>query len=165
MKLTPDRELYHDEHRGIRIEVSRHFRKGGFNPGGVWCFYLHLLVEQFPEALHPNLVQAKKTSDYGSVHQPYAECLEDLDWHSGMTFYEVSHVAGPFRTIKAGCDYDHYWDEGRDYCAEGVMADAKRCVDSLWTSFPALKTAAEIWDAYYKPFNAAMAAKEAEKKV
>lgn len=163
--LKPDRELYREEYRGINIEVSRQWNKydEDRNPDGVWCFYLHLLVEQFPVELHPDLTRPKKTLDYGTTLQPYAECLEGLDWHSGMTFYEVSKFAEPFRTIKAGCDFNHLWDEGQRYSADGVMSEARRCVDSLFVAHPHLRSTKELWEEYRKPFHEAMLAKEKAK--
>jgi hypothetical protein len=157
--MRPTRELYCDEHRGIKIEVSRHYPGGDRKPDGVWCFYLHLLVEQFPEEIRGDLLLPHKVLEFGSWIQPYPECLESLDWHSGMTFYEVNRTPEPFRAIKAGCDYDHLWDEGRIYNSDFVMMEAKECVDSLWRQFPTLKTARECYDEYYKSFKEQLAQK------
>lgn len=147
--MKPNRELYHGRHRGVLIEVSRH---EGYC-GVTWCFYLDLIVEQFPEELHADLTRMPETLPYGTIHQPYAECLRGLDWHGEMTFYEHTVKPGyPFRGIRAGCDYAHLWDKGHTYTAEEVMWDAERCVDSLFEKFPTLKTAGQLWDEFHHRF-------------
>jgi len=163
-ELKPTRELYRENYRGINIEVSRHWGGPSSHFKEVWCFYLHLLVEQFPERYHADLWRPAINLEYGSVVQPYAECLQSLDWYSGMTFYSRNTAPdGPFRSIKAGCDYQHLWDEGKIWTADRVMHDARECVDSLWRQFPELRTADVLWKEYYAPFHAAMNAKEVEK--
>jgi len=163
-ELKPDRELYRENYRGIDIEVSRAWGGPSSLFKEVWCFYLNLLVEQFQERYHADLWRPIINLYDGSVVQPCAECLKSLDWHSDMTFYSRNSAPEePFRSIKAGCDYQHMGDEGRTYTADRVMHDAKRCVDSLLNKFPGLRTADVLWKEYYAPFHAVMKAKEAQK--
>jgi len=164
-ELKPTREVYHAVYQGITIEVSRRWTEQP-HPlrGDIWCFYLYLLVEQFPERYHADLCRPASQTSYGSPFQPYAECLEDLNWHGEMTFYSRDTAPeGPFRAIKAGCDYLDLWGEGPVYTASGVMRDAKRCVESLWEKFPGLHPAEALWEDHKAPFRAAMKAKEAMK--
>jgi len=164
-ELKPDSEVYRGNYRGIDIEVSRSWGRPLSHFEEVWCFYLNLLVEQFPERYHADLCRpATIHLDYGSVVQPYAECLKSLDWHGGMTLYSRNTAPeGPFRSIKAGCDYQHSWDENGAYTADGVMHDARECVDSLWLQFPELKTMDTLWWQHIAPFWDKMKAKEAQK--
>lgn len=153
--MKPTREIYRQEYRGVTVEVSRHFQKDWRTEQDkdVWCFYLFLAVEMFPEEFHVDLWQPIKFTDFGTPMQPYAECLQDLDWHSGMTWYsKESNDDFPFRSIKAGCDYNHLWDENCYYDAESVMRDAKRCVDSLFQKFPTLKINKILWDEHRAKF-------------
>lgn len=153
--MKPTREIYRLEYKGITIEVSRHFQKNWRTEEDqdVWCFYLQLAVEMFPPEYHEDLWQPHDMSDFGSPMQPYAQCLQDLEWHSGMTYYEkTSPHDFPFRAIKAGCDYNHLWDENQHYDADAVMRDAKNCVDSLFEQFPKLKTNKEIWEEHRMKF-------------
>lgn len=148
--IEPCRELYRDRHRGINVEVSRHWDS---DRKSIWCFYLYLLMEQFPDNTHKDLMTEIQTLESGTMMQLYPDSLMDLRWHSGMTFYEIEKPrATPFHTIKAGCDYNHLWDEGLYYNAEEVMGDAKRCVDSLFTAFPTLKTPEDLWNEYRVKF-------------
>lgn len=160
--LQPDRELYRKEYRGINIEVSRHWVNHPNPRTEVWCFYLLLAVEGFPEETRPGLIRDVVFTDYGTPMRPYAECLENLDWHCGMTFYEVTKNPGyPFTSIKAGCDYSHYWDEGQAYIADGVMRDAEKCVDSFLLLFPNYKNSETLWDEFREPYEAKRREKEA----
>lgn len=102
---------------------------------GRWNYYLHLREEQFqpddfeamttPRAEHELLnLRGHKSWDY------YRSSLYDLDWHGGITFYEITGEE-PYRRIKAGCDYSHGFDEGMHYTLDFVEIEAKACVDSL----------------------------------
>jgi hypothetical protein len=146
--MKHDREIFRQTHKGISIEVSKHFGKdySTDKEKDVWCFYLLLAAEQFPKEFHDDLYQPFNFSDYGTPMQPYAECLKDLDWHSGMTYYERTSPSDfPFKTFKAGCDFNHLWDEHEYFDAESVMNEAKRCVDSLFLKFPTLATNEILW--------------------
>ena len=155
--LLPDRELYRGNHLDISIEVSRRWRRGleghsSLNPE-VWCFYLFIAVEQFEAKYHADLNQPVQVSKFGSWHKPYAECLQSLDWQGGMTFYECEKRSdSPFTHIKAGCDYDHIWNDGHIYSANIIMQDAKTCVESLAHQFPNLIPMDRLWKAYRQPF-------------
>lgn len=57
-----------------------------------------------------------RKSDYPNFKYPvnnnyYESDFADLPWHGGITFYEESITMG-VETIKVGCDFNHYWDEG-----------------------------------------------------
>lgn len=156
--MNPTVEKYREEYRGINIEASRHWREGYGPSGGrkeVWCFYIYLAAEMFPEHLRSQVWLAKKPpNEFGSRFYDYSDTLiSNLDWHCGMTWYsKESSEDDEFRAVKAGCDYDHIWDEGGYYSAASVLADARRCVDSLFVTVPELKTMRQLWEEYRKPF-------------
>lgn len=156
--MKPSRTIYRDNHKGFAIEVSVH---PGYDRAEIFCFYIYLLKEMFPSEYHADLTQEVTATEFGTLMQPYAECLRDLDWSGGMTFYEIStSTMSPFTMIKAGCDYNHLWDIGRTYHPDGVMRDAKNCVDSLILKFPTLKTSEQLWKEYRAPFEAKRLEKE-----
>ena len=127
------------EHRGVPYIISfwnyddrRMFHEA---PRGAWNFYLHLVEEQWPDFerfVAPREMDSS-IATRGRRMWKYHDCLvADLDWHCGITFYELDGDA-PYRHIKAGCDYEHLWDERAGYSADllSVEQDAQRCVDSL----------------------------------
>lgn len=157
-QLTVDSIKHRDEwsgdYRGIRIEVCR------FTLGDklVWNYYLYIPAEQLPDdkrtafnlrgkrllftpTSHPRLMH-----DYTS-----APIISDLDWHGGITFYEKHRDEwGKVDGFKLGCDYAHYWDEGRDYGMGYVLMEARQSVDKLYEHIPDLKQRC-TWDGWYYP--------------
>lgn len=161
----PDRELWRGTHRGIPYEVSRHWRKGhSYNSEPerkpVYCFYIFVCVEQFPEQDWPKIWLEQTFSDFGSPIYRYGngKGLSELDWHCGQTFYEKQGINGPFRAIKVGCDYDHIWDDERHYKPAWVAQDAIKCIDSLFVLYPSLISMNDLWKKHRSKFPGAQAA-------
>lgn len=75
------------------------------------CLYLHFAKEDFPWLNSPPMVESswtksKKRFDYNNCN------IADLDWHGGITFYEERFLPDSNRTyVKAGCDYQHLYDD------------------------------------------------------
>jgi hypothetical protein len=154
IESQPDRELWRGVHRGVSYEVSRHWRSAFSGEGRqpIFCFYLYLCVEQFPVEMEKELWRERKFTDYGTpLFDGYP--LEDLDWHCGVTFYsKEGGPDGPFRGIKVGCDYDHFWDDGCVYTPSMVARDARNCIDSLWERYPTLRTMEQLWAEHRSKF-------------
>jgi len=149
---------YFKPYKGVNIEATN----TNFEKQDHWAFYLYLAVECFDESLRDDLCKPVRVLDYGTRMQLSPDCLQNLEWHHGITFYSLtSDTEVPFTIIKAGCDYSHLWDTGCLYDSDSVIRDAERCVDSLLLQFPDLKLPQQLWDEYYKPFNDKMEAKKA----
>jgi len=106
---------------------------------------LFLPIDQLPEDTQPLFNLKGKTLkspsnkhlyyDYGSK-----SIIFDLDWHCGITFYEKARdERGNVIGYKLGCDYMHYWDEGKTFTLGYVVNDAKHSIDKLWEKIPNLK--------------------------
>ena len=140
------RVSWRGEHRGVPYSVEfwnyNAERLFGEAPRGVWNFYLMLSEQQWPdfERFVAPRVNDPEIATRGRRMWEYYKCVvADLDWHRGITFYEIGGDA-PYRYIKAGCDYEHLWDERTGYSADlrSVEHDARRCVDSLLEQFTPL---------------------------
>jgi len=117
-------------------------RLSGEAPRGVWNFYLILSEQQWPDFerfVAPRVNDPERETRGRRMWKYHEGAAADLDWHCGITFYEIEGDA-PYRWIKAGCDYDHLWDERNGYDADlrSVESDAKRCVNSLLDRFTPL---------------------------
>lgn len=58
--------------------------------------------------------------------------IDLLKFHGGCTWY--SKESGPDeekRIVKIGCDYQHLWDEGKDYDVDYVKIQCELTIDSL----------------------------------
>jgi hypothetical protein len=152
--LVPEARItWTRNHRDVSYEVVYwgHGRQGrGREPRGNWNYYLVLperrwAPEDFAAFVRPRNdwrlgpdTPLRTSWDY--LVGPIAE----LDWAGGITFYEVVGEA-PNRAVRAGCDYDHAWNDDMGYWGEhdGVDYDARRCIDSLLTAFTPILTVAK----------------------
>jgi hypothetical protein len=61
--------------------------------------------------------------------------LGNVEMHGGITFY-ARHIAdNGDRLVEIGCDYNHSWDDGRDYKIEHVIMEARATVDDVINRF------------------------------
>lgn len=133
-------------HKGVNIEVANWTMKDG----GVtadkdcWNYYIILPVEQIPADFKEQLILKPATKELGgrewtSCDYMDSELINALDWHGGCTFYELNYdVSGKLFSVKMGCDYMHYWDEGHSYGLLTVLHDAKHSADMLLEKVPLL---------------------------
>jgi hypothetical protein len=128
-----ERVIWGGVYRGVSYEINR-FPGTVYNPVA-WTYYLRINVDrQIPEQmqgefwLEPKMSYGRVSHDYMSSPSP----LADLYWHGGITFYEkASGHEGGDRWIKAGCDFQHLWDEGKHYDLDDVVTEVARTIDSL----------------------------------
>jgi len=130
-----NRKIYYGFYRGVRYEIN----ESPGEVGGHWTHYIHIniddqLTKEFADKLwlEPSY---KSFSEGGREHLSYNywdSLIRDLDFHGGCTWY--SKEGGPdekSRRVKIGCDYQHLWDEGKDYGLNYIFDQAKRTIDSL----------------------------------
>lgn len=149
-------------YRGIAYEVSCHYRdwydhdvRTGEPRRACWAFYLYIPEQMIPEAKRDLFIANRHDPErmYGDprFYDYYATTLAHLEWHGDITFYQL-HEADLLghRTIQAGCDYQHGFDDGMHYTAESVERDAKECIDSLHANHPDLLVR-DWYDGSYHP--------------
>lgn len=124
--------VYRGTHRGVHFEINRSpkHKEEGFN----WTFYVYFLERQCQNFAAIWLEdQVRKLTHSSYVTHDYMEgLLAQVEWHSGITFYEKNGHTEGHRSVKAGCDYQHYWDEGRVYNLAYIESDARRAIDSAY---------------------------------
>jgi hypothetical protein len=130
-----------DRYRGIAFLVrSTEIPAFSDRPAKVvWCHYVFLHERQVPDAtirdsifLTPKLERITAESPERVHYEYYKSPIADLEWHGGITFYDMVCAVPGHRVLKAGCDYQHYWDEERWYDEAGVIAEAKATIDSMY---------------------------------
>lgn len=52
-------------------------------------------------------------------------------WNGGVTYYRKHGELAGFRCVEYGCDYQHSWDEGREYTVTSVLLDAVCTINHL----------------------------------
>lgn len=108
-----------------------------FQPYGLeWsnCLYIEFIKEDFPQLKYPCLNDCDYSSS-GKIFDYFNCSLASLDWHGGITFYEECFNNEMRKTVvRAGCDYQHLWDEAyrsRDYGDEIIQSDGICIMDEF----------------------------------
>lgn len=133
------------DHKGIGYTLSHH-GVSDYSPQGTWCFYIHLLEEQFQRAEDFALFDRDPEvrefpAGYFREHYPYDD-VPDHGFHGGITWYSRDTYVGrdgkSYKALKIGCDYGHSWDRDGGYWQglDDVAADAERLIDALVATVP-----------------------------
>jgi len=149
------KDVWHGTHREIAFEINR-FKFSEEDKTDRWTFYLHLSPEQFPESIRDAMQTEITFLTYGSRIEslPYESWVNSLEWHCGLTFAEeIIKKDFPFKMFKYGCDYQHYWDEGKYYCLKELEIDVKACIDSLYVRCGGeVKSRDKLWKEFQERF-------------
>lgn len=140
-----ERESRTGSYRGITFEILRwHSLNKDGTPSEsehylgrtwMWNSYIFIPREQIPERLHAEFDRVPDPSIFPSGWRHYEApvVISDLEWHGGLTFFDkLGGADGMPAIFKAGCDYQHYWDEGHSYDWDQVAWDIRATIDSLW---------------------------------
>lgn len=105
-----------------------------------WAAYIYVRLDGIPAEFDPESfwlvpkesgLSKRKSPDYYS--HPIISAIE---FHHGITYYSKELRDDESRLIKLGCDYQHYWDEGKDYDEIEIRSDICRSIDSLFEIMP-----------------------------
>lgn len=132
-------------HKGISYTLSHH-GVSEYSPQGTWCFYIHLLEDQFqrPEDFARFDREPEVREFYGTFreHYPYDD-VPDYGFHGGVTWYSRKvypqrKTGEPTKALKIGCDYNHLWDREGGYWQglDNVASDAEALIDKLVAEVP-----------------------------
>ena len=141
------RETWNGYYNGIGYEIA-YWRLGDEY---VWNYYIYINIEQLPEELQDRYwLKGKWDMVHKYVEHDYTNSpIGHLDWHHGCTYYEKQHGHdGEPRIVKAGCDYNHYWDNGVCYSLDDVTNDVSHTIDSFLLRCPEYKMRC-AWDGQY----------------
>lgn len=145
-------------HRDVRYEVSNHGRGSASfrgNEGGTWCYYVvvserQISAETFEKFWLPATMHTGSTGIPEPSYSYYDAGFAGVDWHGGVTFYEKRDgIDGTARSVKIGCDYAHYHDQGRMYDFEYVKHDAMTTIDQLCEMYEFYRR--DPWNGMYLP--------------
>lgn len=142
------RETWTGKHLGIPFEVQKYTPTYSDHP--IWTFYVFIRVEMIPAEHRAKFFVEKDMEKPHYARYDWSKTvLTNLDkWHSGMTFYSIE---GDGECVKAGCDYNHYWDEGHwfSYTEKTVEFDARALIDELRREHPYLLVRCNYNGNYY----------------
>lgn len=136
-------KIWTGEYSGISFEINNY--PTGYKPGDSWTYYIYLWLDKIPKENNPDsywIKPDKKPIFKHGVSYDYMshEAINGIDFHHGCTYYskEAGHEGGR-KIIKIGCDYQHYWDEGRQYVFDEIVNDVKITIDKFKELVPNYK--------------------------
>lgn len=134
-------DCWHFTHLGFAVEIRRW---GLDNPHlcdgkGCWNYYVYLHEKTTPDFDKLWLEAYHLPSFPNILHHDYEKLsiCQDINWHGEVTWYEkLGHDKG-HRTVKLGCDYQHFLDSENGYntTIEQVVSDAKVTCGELYLLF------------------------------
>jgi hypothetical protein len=145
-------------HEDVRYEISNHGRGSTSyrdNKGGTWCYYVvvsesQVSAESFAEFWLPATPHIRSNGICEPIYSYYDAKFATVGWHGGVTFYEKrGGIDGAPRSVKIGCDYAHYHDQGRMYDFDCVRHDAIRTIDGLRALYEFYRR--DPWNGMYLP--------------
>ena len=94
-----------------------------------WTYYVYLSPSNVSYDAWQELLAIPK----GKYSIEYSDSwLAAIEWHCGITYASFEYgPTGDVTAVKAGCDYQHYWDEGHEYTLEDIERDASRTLTSI----------------------------------
>lgn len=137
-------------HKDISYEIVNHSRSryAGYGADmvpspGTWCYYVLVSEHMMPPEsfasfwLEPSRIDVRSSGIPDPRYEYCSAAFAEADWHGGVTYYEkFGGIDQAPRFVKIGCDFAHYWDEGREYTYEQIEAEAKHTIDLLANMFP-----------------------------
>lgn len=135
--------VWSGSYRGIGFEIQQFDAILDVHASS-WTFYLYICLDQLPDSIKKRFWLRPKKSGLPSGRKFYREYDEPLisgiEFHGGCTWYsKESGFDGFAKVVKIGCDYQHVWDEGQIFSAEGIELEAKKAIDSLHKLIPNIK--------------------------
>ena len=124
---------YTGTYRGIPWSI-RNWSFEGKEPFDKWNYYIYLHLHRFKDQeLAAKFWCDDKHYDWGTVADYYnVPIIHSIDFHGGVTLYEKQPGTGASgRVVKVGCDYSHYFDEGRNYHLEDILYDTRTTIDNF----------------------------------
>jgi hypothetical protein len=124
---------YTGTHRGVSWSI-RNWSFSGQEPFDKWNYYIYLHLNRFKDQELASKFWCKDNQyDWGTVADYYnVPIIHSIDFHGGVTLYEKqprSDASG--NIVKIGCDYSHFFDEGRNYRLEDILYDTKATIDNF----------------------------------
>lgn len=126
--------VWRGEYKGVPFEINR--RPKYKEEGHDWTFYVYFIERKcadFASIWLPDRIMQFSSESRGWVTHDYMDGpIASVEWHCGITFYEKHGHTEGHRAVKAGCDYQHHWDEGRSYDLKYVEREVHEAIDSAF---------------------------------
>ena len=123
-------------YRGVRFEVKmQKERESDRFPYRNYYIYLREpMVPRFEEIWLPGELKRWSDKSPERVSHNYFGCrrIANVEMHGGITFYaKHGHTVG-HRCVEIGCDYNHLYDDQRDWTIQDLFFDACATIDDCF---------------------------------
>ena len=121
---------YDGAYKGICFEIHDN------EPPLSWTYYIRIKPSDIQNKDLAQEIWLKAEplgSGFGRKHYDYysIDLLSNLDFHGGITFYKKEYSVEGQRVVKIGCDYNHDFDQERNYTLENIVSDVKRTIEDF----------------------------------
>lgn len=132
MKDLIEKTVWTERYKNTGIEIIRSDPGTYFKRVREWDWFYYIYMyesycKDFSSVWLP--AELKKFSEKGQEYVTYAYYNLNIDMHCGMTYYAQHGQVEGHRSVQIGCDYQHYWDEGKEYSLPYVYSEAKDCAE------------------------------------
>lgn len=148
------KKVWHNTYRGIAweinlIDMDYDTKATSFSLGPWWTYYVSLIEDNVPQdRIKDFFLGAEDNSDSEFsylrnrvTYDYYGSLWNDLPWHGEITYFELKGgLNGDKLIAKAGCDYNHSFDQGHRYTFNSVASEVRETIDALIEMIPGLKT-------------------------
>ncbi len=140
MKITKrETEIWTGSHKGVTFEINK-FKS--YTGGDNWTHYIFIRLERIPDTvMAERFWLSGEVDSKGRVnYKTWESIINHLEFHGGCTWYSKEQgFDGGNKAVKIGCDYQHYWDEGREYDLQDIMFEVEKTIDSFLDIVPDYK--------------------------
>lgn len=131
--------VYRGAYCGVDWEIN-YIEREGWEKRGIkpwWTYYIYIHKDRLSEKQFSLLDMPIKIAESSPSKRKYYEYsdLPDLGFHCGCTFYEKECYQLEYSGVKIGCDYNHYWDEGKNYDLQDILEDVKGTINKFLLQF------------------------------
>ena len=141
MKIEKSKvNIWQGIYKGINFEINNWQNK--WDGKEDWTYYLILFLDRIPKENNPKSywLKGRKSGRFIFYREYDHSVIRNIDFHDGCTWYSKERgFDGDEKVIKIGCDYSHYWDEGRYYDLEIVKDDVKHTINKFREFVPKYK--------------------------
>jgi len=132
-------DVWYGKYKGVDFEINKFESHEGKDS---WTYYISLWLDRIPEKYNPDGFWLEGKKDRSYVHYDYFShnVINSIEFHHGCTYYsKESGFDGSPKIIKIGCDYQHYWDEGKSYDLNTLTRDVMNTIDAFIRLIPGYK--------------------------
>jgi len=135
--------IHSGQYRNVNFSIKQFEPLGSPGNEYSWAHYIHLNLDKQirDKSIADSFwLKAKYDEEKRVSHNYHVSPISDIEFHGGCTYYSKESSTDDLdRVIKIGCDYQHSWDDHRDYSINYIKNQVRETIDSLLLITPVMK--------------------------